>query len=170
MPLPRLPGLGIEKILFPEEFVCEAVAHFFCFRVKSSNQCLGFLCCADWSLRLDSDDRGVGRGGLGDSCMFLRAKSCDVPLLIALEAESALNSLPFFLVREGGASPGSSDIHGIWIAIIECVSPLEFCGSSSPFSAFDPFFEVDVFLLMAAGCSYPVIPRGWVVELYAVGN
>src|SRR6266702_7249935 len=170
MPLPRLPGLGVEKILFSEEFVCEAIAHFFCFHVEGCNQCLGLLGCADWSLCLDGDNRGVGRRSLGDSCVLLRAESCDVPLLIALEAESALNSLPFFFVRECGTRPGSSYVHGVWVLIIECVPPLEFCCSTSPFPAFDPLFEVNVFLLVATGCSCPIIPCDWVIELYAVGN
>ena len=138
--------------------------------MDSSNQCLGLLGCANWSLCLDGNDGCIGRGGLGDPCVFLRAEPCDVPLLIALEAESALNSLSFFFVRECGTSPGSSYVHGIWVAIAECVSPLEFCCSTSPFPAFDPFFEVNVFLLVATGCSCPIIPCDWVIELYAVGN
>jgi len=70
--------------------------------MEGHNECLCFLCHANWSLCLDSDDRGIGRGCFRNPGMFLGAESGDMPLLIALETESALNSLSFFFVGECG--------------------------------------------------------------------
>jgi len=64
MPLPRLPGSGVEKILFSEKFIHEAVTNFFGFRVEGRDQCLGLLGCTNWSLGLDSNDRCNATAGV----------------------------------------------------------------------------------------------------------
>src|SRR6266702_4160891 len=91
MPWPRLPGSGVEKILVSEEFVSEAISDFCRFRVEGGYEGLCLLCGAYGSLSLNRNHRGVGRGCFCNSCVSLWAKSGDVPLLVALEAESPLD-------------------------------------------------------------------------------
>ena len=56
MPLPRLPGLGIEKILLLlEQFFSEAVPNFFGFSMKGGNKGLCFLGCAHRSIGLNGE-------------------------------------------------------------------------------------------------------------------
>ncbi len=57
MPLPRLLGLGIEKILLLlEQFFGKAVPDFFCFGVEGGNKSLCPLSGTYWSAGLDSDN------------------------------------------------------------------------------------------------------------------
>src|SRR6266702_8473727 len=148
MPLPRLPGLGVEKILVSEEFVGEAVSDFCRFRVEGGYEGLRFLCGAYGSSSLNRNHRGVGRGCFRNSCVPLWAKSGDVPLLVALEAESTLDPLSFFLVRKGSACPSSPYVHGVRVSVVKCVPPLRFCCSSSSVVSPDSFLKEYVFLLV----------------------
>src|SRR6266702_1190718 len=148
MPLPRLPGLGVEKILLPEEFVGKTIPNFIRFCVEGGYESLCFLCGAHGSLSLDRDYWGVGRGCFCNSGVFLGAKTGYVSLLIALEAKSALNSLPLFFVRKCGSCFCSPYVHSIWVLVIKSVPPLWLCSSSSSVISSDPFFEEYVFLLM----------------------
>src|SRR6266702_4350434 len=141
---------------------------FFSFCMEGGNERLCLLGCADRSVCLDSNDRGVGCGCFHGSCSLVWTVSGDVSLLIATEAKSALNSLSFFFVRESGSCPSAPDVHGIRVLIAECVPPLELCCSSSSFTPFDPFFKVDVFLLVMSCCGCPVVPCYWMIEFYAV--
>src|SRR6266702_3112637 len=168
MPLPRLLGLGVEKILFAEQFVCEAVANFLGFCMEGGDECLRLLGCANGTLGLDSDDGGVRCGCFRSPCSLLGTVSGDVSLLIASEAKSALYPLSLFLVREHGASSGASDVHGVWVSVVKRIPPLEFCCSSSSISSLDSLFEIDVFLLMAPCRLGPIVPRYWMIELDAV--
>src|SRR6266571_8228132 len=118
MPLPRLPGLGIEKILLAEEFVRKAISNFFCFRVEGGYERLCFLRCANWSLCLDGDNRGIGCGGLCDSSSFVGAISGDMPFLVTMEAKSALNPLSFFFIHKHGPCPCLPNVYGIWVVVI----------------------------------------------------
>src|SRR6266702_2361224 len=170
MPQPRLPGSGVEKILVSEEFVGEAIPNFFTFRVEGCDKGLCFLCCTYWPLCLDGDDRGIGRGCFRSSCSLVWAISGDVSFLVAAEAKSTLNPLSFFFVCESGSGPSSPYVHGVWVSIVERVPPLEFCCSSSSFSPFDPFLQLDILLLMVSCCACPVVPCYWMVEFYAVGH
>src|SRR6266702_5008362 len=115
--------------------------------MEGGYKCLRFLGCTDGALRLDGDDGGVGRGCLRDPCSLIGTVSGDVSLLVASEAKSALNPLSFFFVRKCGTSPSASDVHGVWISVVERVPPLEFCCSSSSFSSLDSFLQVVVLLL-----------------------
>ncbi len=148
MPSPRLLGLGIEKILFAEQFIGEAIPNFFRFCVEGCDEGLCLLCGAHRSLSLDYDYRGVGRGCFCDSCVPLGAVSGDVPFLVTLEAESALDPLSFFLVRECGACSCLPYIHGVWIAVVERIPPLGFRCSSSSVVPPNSFLEEYVFLLV----------------------
>ncbi len=170
MPLPRLPGLGIEKILFPEEFVGEAVPNFFGFCVEGGYEGLCLLCSAHGSLSLDRDYWGVGCGCFRNSGVFLGAKTGDVSPLVALEAKSALNSLPLFFVCECGPCPCLPYVHGVWVPVVKGVPPLRFCSPSSSVVSSDPFLEEDVFLLVLLRRRCPVVPRDQVVEFDAVGH
>src|SRR6266702_4142429 len=170
MPLPRLPGLGIEKILFAKQFVCKAVANFLGFHVEGGDKGLHFLCCTYWSLCLDGDDWSIGRRCFCYPCSLVWTISGDMSFLVAAEAESALYPLSFFFVRKGCSGPSTSDVHGVWVPVAESVPPLELCCSSSSFSPFDPFFQVDVLLLMVSCCACPVVPCYWMVEFYTVGH
>src|SRR6266571_302850 len=168
MPWPRLPGSGVEKILFSEEFVGEAVSDFCRFRVEGGYEGLCLLCGAYGSLSLDRNYRGVGRGCFRNSCVSLWAKSGDVPFLVALEAESTLDPLSFFLVRKGGACPSSPYVHGVGVSVVECVPPLWFRCSSSSVVSPDSFLEEYVFLLVVACRPCPVVPGYGMVKLYAI--
>src|SRR6266702_87617 len=148
MPWPRLPGSGVEKILVSEEFVGEAVSDFCRFRVKGGYEGLRFLCGAYGSLSLDRNHRGVGRRCFRNLCVPLWAKSGDVPFLVALEAEPALDPLSLFFVCKGGACPSSSYIHGVGVSVVKCVPPLWFGCSSPSIVSPDSFFEEYVFLLV----------------------
>src|SRR6266704_3342100 len=131
MPWPRLQGSGVEKILVSEEFVGEAVSDFCRFRVEGGYEGLCLLCGAYGSLSLDRNYWGVGCRCFCNSCVSLGAISGDVPLLVALETESALDPLSFFFIRESGACPGSSYVHGVWVAVVKRIPPLWSCRSSS---------------------------------------
>src|SRR6266571_1454657 len=148
MPLPRLPGLGVEKILVSEELVGEAVSDLGRFRVEGGYEGLRSLCGTYGSLSLDRDYWGVGRRCFCNSCVSLGAISGDVSLLVALEAEPALDPLSFFFVRKGGACPSSPYVHGVGVSVVKCVPPLWFCCSSSSVVSPNPFLHEFVFLLM----------------------
>src|SRR6266702_3267770 len=148
MPWPRLPGSGIEKILFSEKFFGEAVPNFFRFRMESGDKGLCLLGGTDGPLSLDGDDRRIARGCLSDSCCLVWTKSSDVSFLVAAEAESTLDPLSFFFVRERGPGSGAPYVHGVRVAVIEGVPPLRFCSSCSSVVPSDPFFEEYVLLLV----------------------
>ena len=86
--------------------------------MESGDKSLRLLCCAYWPLGLDSDDWGVRHGCLSDSGGFLRAKSGNMPFLVALKTESALDSLSFFFVCECGACPSVSNVHSVQVLVI----------------------------------------------------
>src|SRR6266571_439441 len=138
--------------------------------MESGDKGLCLLGGADGSLGLDGDDGCIARGCFRDPCCLVWTKSSDMPFLVAAEAESTLDPLSFFFVREGGACPGPPYVHGVWIAVVECVSPLRFRCSSSSVVPSDPFFEEDIFLLVLLRRRGPVIPRDWVVKFDAVGH
>src|SRR6266702_4164190 len=147
MPWPRLPGSGVEKILVSEEFVSEAISDFCRFRVEGGYEGLCFLCGAYWSLSLNRNHRGVGRGCFRNSCVSLWAISGDVPLLVALEAESTLDPLSFFLVRKVSACPSLPFVHGVGVSVVKCVPPLWCRCSSSSVVSRDSFLLCYVFFL-----------------------
>src|SRR6266702_1387196 len=138
--------------------------------MEGCDQHLCLLGCAHWSIGLDGDCWSTGCRGFSNSCVLLGAKSGDMSLLVALETESTLDSLPLFFVCDCGACPCASNVHGIWVAIVEHVSPLKLCCSSSSVASFNPLFEVDVLLLVVTGGTYPVVPCDWVVEFYTIGD
>src|SRR6266702_1870531 len=148
MPWPRLPGLGVEKILFAEEFVGEAVSNLFRFCMDCGYKGLCLLCGTHGSLGLDCDNWSVGRGCFSNSGVLLGTEVGDVSPLVALEAKSTLDSLPLFFVGECSPCPCSSYIHCVRVVVSEGVSPLWFCCSSSSVISPDSFFEEDVFLLV----------------------
>src|SRR6266702_5586058 len=125
---------------------------------------------AHGSLGLDCDYRGVRRGCFCCAGVPLGAISCDVSLLIALEAESALDPLSLFLVCECGACPCSPYVHGVRVSIVKGVPPLRFCRSSPSIVSPDPFFVEYIFLLVFLCRCVPVVPRDWVVEFDTVGH
>src|SRR6266702_6489598 len=133
--------------------------------MEGGNEGLCLLCCTHWSLSLDCDDWGVGRGGFSNSGLFLRTESGDVSLLIALKTESALNPLSFFFVCECGPCPSVSNVHSIWIAIIEHIPPLGLCCSPPVVVSPDSFLQEYIFLLMCLRSSCPVIHCDLMVEL-----
>src|SRR6266702_1113153 len=168
MPQPRRPGSGVEKILFSEEFVGEAISNFFTFRVEGCDKGLCFLCCTYWPFCLDGDGGYVRCGGFCRSCSLVWAVSGNVPFLVAAETESALNPLSFFFVRKSGSGPCAPYVHGVRVSIIERVPPLEFSCSCSSFSPFDPFFQEDVLLLVMACRPCPIVPGYGMVKFYAI--
>src|SRR6266568_5644660 len=99
---------------------------------------------------------------------FFVGKIWRCALFGALEAESALDPLSFFLVRKGSACPSSPYVHGVRVSVVECVPPLRFCCSSSSFSPFDPFFQEDVLLLVMACRPCPIVPGYGMVKFYAI--
>src|SRR6266571_5206974 len=138
--------------------------------MEGCNEGLCLLGCTYGTLRLDSDDWGIGCGSFCGSGVLLGAVSGDMSLLVAMEAESTLDPLLLFFVSERSSGLSSSNVHSVWVAIVECVPPLEFCCSSPSFTSFDSFFEVYVFLLVGTGGVCPVIPCDQMVELYTVGD
>src|SRR6266702_4600577 len=100
--------------------------------MEGGYKCLHFLCCAYWPLSLDSDNWSVGCGCLSNSGVLLRTESGNVSPLVALETESALDLLLFFFVRKCGTGPCASNIHGVWVVVIECIPPLELGCPPSP--------------------------------------
>src|SRR6266702_2069266 len=148
MPLPRLPGLGVEKLLVSEELVGEAVSDLGRFRVEGGYEGLRLLCGTYGSLSLDHNYRGVGRRCFCNSYVPLGTVSGDVSFLVALETEPALDPLSFFFVRKGGACPSSPYVHGVGVSVVKCVPPLWFRCSSSSVVSPDSFLEEYVFLLV----------------------
>src|SRR6266702_3374424 len=116
--------------------------------MKGGDKGLRLLCSAYRSLGLDRDYRGVGRRCFRSSCVPLGAVPGDVSLLIALEAESALDPLSFFFVRKSGARSSSPYFHSVGIAVVERIPPLGLRCSSPSLVPPNPFLEEDVFLLM----------------------
>ncbi len=138
--------------------------------MERGDEGLCLLCCTHWSLSLDCDDWGVGCQGFCDSSVFLRTEASYMSLLVTLEAESALNPLLLFFIRECGLCPSMSDVHGVWVMIAECIPPLGFGSPSSSVGSLDSLLQENVFLLMCLCRSSPVVPCDWVVEFDAVGH
>src|SRR6266702_6436807 len=113
--------------------------------MESGYKGLCFSGGAHRSLGLDCDDWSVGRGCFGNSGVLLGTKVGDMSPLVALEAESILDSLPLFFVSECSSCPCSSYVHCVRVAVGEGVSPLWLCCSSSLVVSPDSFFEEDVF-------------------------